>query len=259
MLLVGDRAHLLDELQVALEVRSQEARVLSAKVLWVEIVERADPAREEATAERAVGNEADSELAQRRQDLDLRITAPERVLGLQRRDGVDNVCAADGGGRRFRQAEVPHLARFDELGHRADRLLDRRVRVDAVLVVEVDVVNAEPPERGVARLPNVLRVAADAEALAIRPADVAELRGQHDLVAPAGNRPPDELLVREWPIHVGCVEEGHAELERAVDRRDRLALVGAPVELRHAHTAEADLRDLEPTASELACFDALAD
>ena len=64
--------------------------------------------------------------------------------------------------------EVADLAGLDELGHRADGLLDRDVLVDAVLVVEVDVVDAEALQRGVAGLPDVLRRAVDAEPLAVR-------------------------------------------------------------------------------------------
>jgi hypothetical protein len=41
---------------------------------------------------------------------------------------------------------VEDLALFDELGHRSHRLLDLDVRVDAVLVVEVDVIGAEALE-----------------------------------------------------------------------------------------------------------------
>ena len=54
---------------------------------------------------------------------------------------------------------------------------------------------------------------------------VAELRGEHDLVAAARDAPADEPLVCERAVHVGRVEEGDAELEGPVDRADRLALV----------------------------------
>ena len=80
---------------------------------------------------------------------------------------------------------MAHLAGLDELGHRADGLLDRDGLVDAVLVVEIDVVDAEPLEARVAGLPDVVGVAANAEALAVLAADVAELRREHDLVAAA--------------------------------------------------------------------------
>ena len=68
----------------------------------------------------------------------------------------------------------------------------------------------------------------------------AELGREHDAVAPAADRAADQLLVRERPVHVGRVEEGHAELERAVDRRDRFGVVAGAVELGHAHAAEAE-------------------
>jgi hypothetical protein len=43
------------------------------------------------------------------------------------------------------------------------------------------------------------------------------------VVATARDRAADEPLVRERPVHVGRVQQRHAEVERAVDRRDRLA------------------------------------
>ena len=88
------------------------------------------------------------------------------------------------------------------------------------------------------------------EPRAVRAAHVAELGRQHDLVAPAGDRPADQLLVGERPVHVGRVEEGHAQLERPVDRRVGLGLVGGPVELGHAHAAQPLGRDLQTLAAQ---------
>ena len=129
----------LDQLQVALEVLALEARAVAAEVVLGQVLARAEAAGEEAAAERAVGDEADPQLAQGRQDLVLGIAAPERVLGLQRRDRMGRVGAADRLRRRLGEAEVAHLALLDQLGHRADRLLDRHLGIDPVLVVEVDV------------------------------------------------------------------------------------------------------------------------
>ena len=53
----------------------------------------------------------------------------------------------------------------------------------------------------------------------------AELRRDDHLVAPAPDRAADQLLVGERAVHVGGVEERHAEVERPVDRRDRLVVV----------------------------------
>ena len=89
---------------------------------------------------------------------------------------MHGVRAANRFRRRFRQAQVSHLAGLDELRHRADGLLDRRIRVDAVLVIDVDRVDAEPLQRRVAGPVHVVGTAVDAEKRAVLVAHVAELR-----------------------------------------------------------------------------------
>ena len=152
-------------------------------------------AGEEAVAERRVGHEADAELAQQRQQLGLRVAGPQRVLGLQRGDRVHGVGAADRVGAGLGQADVADLALGDQLGQRADGVLDRGVRVDPVLVVQVDVVGAEPLQRALDRGADVGRAAVEDAGAAAGVRDEAELRRQHDLVAAALDGPADELLV----------------------------------------------------------------
>lgn len=94
-------------------------------------------------------------------------------------------------------------------------------------------VDAESPEGGVRCPVDVVRSTVDAEPCAVLGALVAERRGEHDPLAPPRDGLADELLVGEGPVHVRRVEEGHAELEGPVDRRDRLGLVARAVELRH--------------------------
>jgi hypothetical protein len=65
------------------------------------------------------------------------------VLGLQCRERMHSVGAADRGGAGLGQADVADFAYCDEISKRAESVLDGRVRVDAVLVVEVDVVSGE--------------------------------------------------------------------------------------------------------------------
>jgi hypothetical protein len=103
---------------------------------------------------------------------------------------------------------MAHFPLLHELCHRADRLLDRRLQVDAVLVVEIDRLDAEPLQRCLAGGADVGGAAVDAEVFAVRTADVPELRRQHDVVAPALDRLADEPLVRAPAVHVGRVEEG---------------------------------------------------
>src|SRR5207247_775005 len=142
-------------------------------VVGREVREALDLPGEEAAPERAVGDEADPERAARGEDLLLRVAAPERVLGLERGDGVHRARAPERLGPRRRAAE------------------------------------------------------------------------------PAAARAPDQLLVGVGAVHVGRVEEVDAQVERAVDGRDRLAVVVRAVELRHAHAAEADGGDGGAEASEL--------
>src|SRR4051794_21783119 len=86
---------------------------------------------------------------------------------------------------------------------------------------------------------------------ALRPAwgDEAELCGQHHLVAAAADSPADELLVGVGPVDLRGVQEGHAQVERAVDGADGLGVVGsgAGVGERHAHAAQADAGDGQVT------------
>ena len=93
---------------------------------------------EEALAQRAEGNEADPELLERRQHLLFGPPPPQRVLALDRGDRLDRVRAADRLHSGLGQAEVPDLALLDQILHRSRHVLDRHVRVDAVLVEEVD-------------------------------------------------------------------------------------------------------------------------
>jgi len=235
----------------ALEVLALEAwEALPARVTLVEVLRLLDLAGEEAAAERRVGHEADAKLAYQRQDRLLHRALPQRVLGLQRRDRVHGVRAADRLGACLGEPQVANLALFDQLGHRPDRLLDLDLGIDPVLVVEVDLLDPQASQRGLAALAHVGGVATNAEELALVAAYVAELGGDHHAVAAIGDRATDELLVRERAVHVRRVEQRHPQLERAVDRGDRLALVGRPIELGHAHAPEPLLGDDEALATE---------
>ena len=59
------------------------------------------------------------------------------------------------------EPDVPDLAFVDELGERADRLLDRRVGIDAMLVEEVDGVDPQTLQRGIRDLPDAFGAAVE--------------------------------------------------------------------------------------------------
>ena len=88
------------------------------------------------------------------------------------------------------------------------RDLDGHPLVDAVLVVEVDAVYAEPLEAALARRAHVRRVPADVDISGAGEVD-AELGAQlHLLPHPALQRLAEEDLVGVRAIDVGGVEQG---------------------------------------------------
>ena len=113
----------------------------------------ADLAGEPAPAERAPDHRADALVERQRHQLPFVIAAEQRVIGLVRdvarkavalrdRERLHQVPAGE-----VRAADVADLARAHQLVERGQRLLDRRVGVEAVQLEEVDVVGAEAPQR----------------------------------------------------------------------------------------------------------------
>src|ERR1700675_1237252 len=147
------------------------------------------------------------------------------------------------------------LALLNQFSESANRLFNRRIRIDAVLVVEVKVVDAETLQTCFAGLLHVVRLAVDAAGIGIAGiADNSELCGQHDLVPLALDRASDELFVLVRPVNISGVEKGDAEFERAMNGRDRFGVVASGVKLRHAHAAEAEGGNFEAGTSKSAGF-----
>ena len=104
-----------------------------------QVVERLELPGQEPAAQRAVGDEPDAQLPHGREDLVLRLAAPERILRLQRRDRVDLRRPAD------RRRRTPPTARgsrtFPAFTSSAIAPTVSSIGVfgiDAVLVVQVD-------------------------------------------------------------------------------------------------------------------------
>ena len=148
---------------------------------------------------------------------------------------------------RLGQAEVLDLALLDQVFHRARHVLDRHVGVDAVLVVEIDDVGPEALERSLATCLDVLRAAVELRRHARL--EIAELGGNHHLIAKGSKRFAHEFLVRERTVELGGVEEGDAALHGCTDQRDHFLLVrgwsGRAVDTAHAHAAKPERRDFQ--------------
>ena len=81
---------------------------------------------------------------------------------------LDGVSAANRLHPGFRKAEVLDLALLNQLLHRAGDVFDRHIRIDAVLIEEIDRIDLEPLERALGDLLDVLRPAVQPASSALR-------------------------------------------------------------------------------------------
>jgi hypothetical protein len=162
---------------------------------------------------------------------------------------VDGVGAADRAGAGLGQADAADPAFGDEVGEDADGFLDGRAGIDPVLVVQVDVVRAQPPERPLDGGADVGRAAVGDAGAAAGVRDEAELRGHHDLVAAVLDRLADQFLAVERAVDLGGVDVGDAEIQGTADGADGFGVVEAPaagVGPGHGHGTQADPGDVQP-------------
>src|SRR5205085_11645238 len=76
-----------------------------------------------------------------------------------------------------------------------------------------------------------------------------DLAGEHDLVAPAFQSAPGDLLRLPLRVDVRRIDEVDAGVKRRVDDADALVLVGVPPGAEH-HRAEAEGADLDSGPTE---------
>src|SRR6266478_4468964 len=141
----------------------------------------------------------------------------------------------------FRQAEVLHPTLLNQLLHRSGNIFDGHVRVDAVLVVQIDDVRLEPLERAFGRFLDVLWLAIQSSPLAsvLRIRRPTELRCKHHLIAQWSKSFAHELFVREWTVDFGSIEERDAAFDCRSNQRDPFLLVhGRTIAKAHSHAAQ---------------------
>src|SRR6202022_3222320 len=158
--------------------------------------------------------------------------------------GVSPADRVDAG---LREPDVADLAFGHQFGNGADGVLDRGVAVDAMLVVEVDIVGVETSQRSFDGGADVRRAAVEGARATTGVGDHAEFRCEHNLLAAPLQGSADEFLIGVGPVDFGGVNQGDAQVECAVDGADGLDVVaaGAAVRRRHAHRAHPDARYVE--------------
>ena len=166
------------------------------------------------------------------------------------------VRAPEGSHARLGKREIAHLTLVDQLFHCAHGILDRHLGVDAVQPVDIDHFHAETLERGITSLRHVTGMTRRNAfgKLEAAQAHVPEFRGEEHAVAFAFDRAPDQFFVGSRPVGVRGDDQVHAEIDCAVNGRDRLGLVRLAVDSRHSHAAQAQRRGGGPIFSKLACI-----
>ncbi len=158
-------------------------------------------------------------------------------------------------GMHGRGADIAGLPGFDDVMQRFESLFERCVIVEAMDLVKIDIVHAEPLETGIDRVQNrFARQAGDIGTGFVG----KEHFGRDDHFVPPREvlqGTPDDLFARAGRIAVGGVEEIDPELQRLADERPAFFLrkrpfVLAAIGIAIAHAAEADARDIEAGAAE---------
>ena len=147
------------------------------------------------------------------------------------------------------QTEMPDLAFANQIADRARDVFDRHVRIDAMLIEQIDSVGLEPLQRCLGHVADVGGPAVEARLLAVLELE-AELRGDDDLIANRSERLSDEFFVRERPVRFCGVEERHARVDRGAHDADAvLTTRRLPVAEADPHAPEAECRHLQSAGS----------
>ena len=218
---------------------------------------------QESARQRAPRDDANPLGPAQRQHLPFFLAVDEVVVVLHRHEARPAVALGDLQhlrelpGVHARRADVARLAGPHDVVQRFQGLLDRRVRVEPVDLVEVDVVGPEPSEGGVDGLEQVLA----GQAAVVRPVGHGEERlgGDHHLVArrEVVERAADDLLADAAGVHVRRVEEVDAGVEGSPDEGTAGLLgqdPGAPGGRPEGHRAEAETRDTQAGTAEIDVF-----
>ena len=113
---------------------------------------------------------------------------------------------------KVRTAALADLASLDQAVHRAKRIGNRHTRIGLMQLVEIDVIGAK---------------ALQAPFASGQRAGVARVRREHfghevEVVAPARDRAPDDLLGPAITVHLRRVDQARAEIEAERQRGDLL-------------------------------------
>jgi hypothetical protein len=120
----------------------------------------------------------------------------------------------------LRKAKVLYLARLNQILHRSGHVFDRHVRVNTVLIEQINDISPESFERGIGDLLDVLGAAIQSCLFAcVRVEFETELGSDHHSVAERSKGLADQLFIRERRLVKIFMRRDHSI---GVGRRDAL-------------------------------------
>src|SRR5450432_3225915 len=257
-LLLGKGAEQIDKCLVGLDRLGRKPRQRTAEVRALKLRSLVNLPRKEPLSQRAVGNQANAQFLEGGQYFRFRLAPPERVFTLQYRDGLYGVGSTDRLCGCFGHSEMLDLTGLDQFLDRAGGVLDGHIRVDAVLIEQVDGFELEPQQGAFHGLLDVfgLTVNSGGSRLVIFARQIeAELGGNDHLPAEWGQGLPHQFLVDERAVDFGRVKEGDTAIDGGMQKGGHLLLVfGGSVGEAHTHAAKADGRNFEIAFSQCALF-----
>ena len=183
-------------------------------------------ARQHAMRQRREGQVANSMARASRKDLALRLPPQHRVLRLAGRKRRQAACARNHGGRidllrrPLAEADGPCLACLHSPVKRSHRLLERRLLVEAVALVKIDRIHAQPLQRPFQLLLDLRRRKPVVRLVAHRE---IQLGGDHEPVSRIGpERLAQHPLRLARAILVGRIEERDPVIHGGMNAADRL-------------------------------------
>ena len=144
------------------------------------------------------------------------------------------------------------LPACDQFLDRSCDVFDRHVRIDTVLIKQIDRFHVEPLQRRFGHLPDVLRTTVQAGAAAVRSQAESELGGNDDLLSKWSESFADKLFVCPRTVNLGRIEKGDPKLDGRADQRNSHLLVNGRSEaMAETHAPQTERRHFKIAFSQL--------
>ncbi|MNX64033.1 hypothetical protein D3C86_950500 [compost metagenome] len=108
--------------------------------------------------------------------------------------------------RNFRQTDITHFTFLNQLSHRLNCFLDRRIFIQAVQVIQIDVIRIQIFERTLQGFLYIIFLTIDGPGYLIVIIDLpAKLARQNILITFTTDRFSDQLLILQRSVQIGSI------------------------------------------------------